>query len=91
LGIIGPHPSSGFRIDLIRQADEPPWLYRGTLATAVAELPLIVTVEAAGDVLLEAELEGALAERVRLLVRQVVKHALAEEQAPPRRIQRWRP
>jgi hypothetical protein len=76
---------------MLREEGQPPWHYRGRLATVDAEVPLVVTVGAAGEVALEAELDGVLAERVRLLIRQVVKHALAEEQAPPRRIQRWRP
>ncbi len=91
MSIIGSHPTSGFRIDLLREAGEAPWKYRGQLATPDAEVALVVVVAASGEVTLEADLDTAVAERVRLLVRQVVKHALAEELTPPRRIQRWRP
>ncbi len=91
LSIIGPHPTSGFRIDLVRASDVAPWHYEGRLATPEHDLRLSVRVALSGEVALTSTLEATLAERVRLLVRQVAKHALTEGQSPPRRIQRWRP
>ncbi len=91
MSIIGPHPTSGFRLDLLRETDLSPWRYSGQLVTPLLQVPLTVDIEANGDVVIAAEIEATLAERVRLLVRQVIKHALSEGQTPPRRIQRWRP
>jgi hypothetical protein len=96
MGIIGHKPETGIRIDVERpQAGGPPWRYRGTATTAEAEFPVGATIEASGDV--KVELAGAaaasgadLAEKIRLILRAVHKHAAQDGLPPARRIQRWR-
>ena len=94
MGIIGHKPETGIRIDVERpQAGGPPWRYRGTVATADAELAVGATITAAGEV--QVELAGAgggadLAEKIRLILRSVHKHATQDGLPPARRIQRWR-
>jgi len=99
VGIVGDHPETGVRISLERprEANDPPFAYAGEAAVPDATFPLHVTVTAGGEVAVRVEPgpEGApppadLAEKVRLIVRTVVKQAHAEGGPPPRRIVRWR-
>ena len=93
MGIIGQRPETGVRLDVERpQAGGPPWRYAGTAATAEGEVPVTATVDAAGEVQVELGGPGAgeLAEKIRLIVRAVYKHAAQDGMPPARRIQRWR-
>ncbi len=65
-------------------------VYEGHVLTPEAEFPLKATVDAAGEVAVETSADEALAEKARLLVRTAVRHAAADEEPPPRVIQRWR-
>ena len=51
---------------------------------------VLVTLAASGPEGLEAPRQAALAEKVRLLVRTLVRQAKTDELPPPRRINRWR-
>jgi hypothetical protein len=95
MGIIGERPETGLRIDIERTRDGgPPWSYEGTATTAEASHALRVTVEENGDVAVETDapedVAEDVAEKARLIVRAAYKHARAEDEPPPRRIQRWR-
>jgi hypothetical protein len=93
MGIVGPRPETGIRIDLTRPArGGPPWRYDGSIATATAELRLTALVDAGGEVTIESTEPppAALTHKARLLLRSAWKHARGEAAAPPRRIQRWR-
>ncbi len=93
MGIIGHKPETGIRIDMERpHAGGPPWRYRGTATTATAEFPVGATITEEGDVQVElaSAAPGELAEKVRLILRAVHKHAADDGQPPARRIQRWR-
>jgi hypothetical protein len=98
MGILGPHPETGVRIELERHdgASPPALVYGGVASTPGARHALTVTVGDGGsiDVALPADVGAAhpeLAEQVRLLVRTAMKHAASEGVPPPRRIVRWRP
>jgi hypothetical protein len=95
MGIVGPRPESGVRIDLERPAaGGPPWRYDGTIATPTAEFSLRARVTEEGAVAIEAPPEPALPagveQKAKLLLRAVWKHADADGAPPPRRIVRWR-
>jgi hypothetical protein len=104
LGIVGERLESGIRIDVERpRGHGPPWRYAGRVATPSGHIGVEVEVDGSGAVtvrLQEATCPAAapawlagLAEKVRLLVRAVVKHsehAEGERTDPPRRIVRWR-
>jgi hypothetical protein len=93
MGIIGQKPETGIRIDVERpQAGGPPWRYRGTVATVDAELAVGATITEGGEVQVElaGPAAGELAEKIRLILRSVHKHAAADGLPPARRIQRWR-
>ncbi len=93
MGIVGPRPESGVRIDLERHvAGGPPWLYRGTVATPDALFRLIAEVTEGGAVGVEAAdpLPEGVAQKAKLLLRAAWKHAGADASPPPRRIVRWR-
>ncbi len=93
MGIIGQKPETGIRIDVERpQAGGPPWRYRGTATTADAEFPVAATITLAGEVQVElaSVAPGELAEKIRLILRAVHKHAAEDGIPPARRIQRWR-
>lgn len=64
--------------------------YEGQISTPAQDFPARVTVDAAGDVTVDTTAGGDLAEKARLIVRTVLRHATSEGQPPPRRIQRWR-
>ncbi len=94
MGIIGQRPETGVRLDVERpQAGGPPWRYSGRAATAETELAVTATIDAGGEV--QVEMGGAgggdLAEKIRLILRAVYKHAAQDGLPPARRIQRWRP
>ncbi len=92
--ITGGPPRTGFRVTLERDAGSP-LVYRGTLALPTAELGVVAEVGA--DLSVTVTLDpappgsplatSALAEKVRLLVRQVVRQGEGE---PARKIVRWR-
>ncbi len=94
------NPDSGVRIvlHLEQQQQQPhggpagPSRYVGEVLTKTDRRPLVAVVGA--DDAIEIQIEGAdedLAERVRLLVRTVVRHARSDGRPLPRSIQRWRP
>jgi hypothetical protein len=91
MGIIGDHPEGGLRFDLERMTSSPPWVYTGTLATPGERHALHITVDASGAVVVhdESMLPGDMAQRTKMLVRTVVKHA-TDGRPPPQRIRRWR-
>ena len=92
MGIVGPRPESGVRIDLERPAASgPPWRYDGTVATPTAEFSLRARVTQEGAVTIEAaSLPEGVEQKAKLLLRAVWKHAGADGTPPPRRIVRWR-
>lgn len=94
MGIIGERPESGVRVTLTRDATDT-GTYRGDATTPTERHPIRVTVGKADAV--EVTIEGPaasdepLAEKVRLIVRTVIRHARADGRPLPRSIQRWRP
>jgi hypothetical protein len=93
MGIVGGHPESGMRIEVERALEGgPPWGYRGEAVTPHARFPVTAVVSAAGEVAVDmaGDAPVGLADKVRLLVRSVFKHAQGESSPPPRRIVRWR-
>ncbi|HEY8041165.1 MAG TPA: hypothetical protein VIF15_15265 [Polyangiaceae bacterium] len=96
MGIVGGHPESGVRVDLQRPREGgPPWRYEGEAATPSARLQVAATVEADGRVAVQMATDApeGLSEKVRLIVRAAWKHTHEhgqQQQAPPRRIARWR-
>jgi hypothetical protein len=94
MGIVGPRPESGMRIDLLRPArGGPPWRYEGEVVTPENRFALRADVTESGEVRIDAsgDLPEGTASRARLLLRAACKHAKADDAAPPRRIVRWRP
>jgi hypothetical protein len=93
VGIVGAHPESGVRVDLVRPTEGgPPWHYEGEATTAHERLSVKADVSAAGEICVElaADAAAGLADRVRLFVRSAWKHAQEDGLPPPRRIVRWR-
>ncbi len=100
--ITGGAPASGFRIALDRGPDpRAPYIYRGTVA--LPETTYTVVAAVAEDLSVHVTLDSpnlpapatldALAEKVRLLVRQVVRQSQADAEPtrpPARKIVRWR-
>ncbi len=92
--ITGGPPRTGFRLTLEREPGSP-LVYRGTVALPSAELGVVA--EVADDLSVAVTLDpappdsplatSALAEKVRLLVRQAVRQG---EGDPARKIVRWR-
>ncbi len=92
MGIVGPRPETGVRIDLMRPPrGGPPWHYEGKIATATEQFQLTAVVSEAGDVAISAGArpEGAV-QKARLMLRTAWKHARDDAAPPPRRIVRWR-
>ncbi|CAN5336134.1 hypothetical protein BH09MYX1_BH09MYX1_17330 [soil metagenome] len=91
MGIVGERPESGLRLTLTLDGGA----YSGEATTPSERHPVRVTIGAADSV--DVAIEGpaandvALTEKIRLIVRSVVKHARADERSLPRSIQRWRP
>lgn len=96
--ITGGPPRTGFRVSLERptaSAPEGPLVYHGKVALPEAEVGVVVAI--ASDLTVTVTLEPvpagtplsteALAEKVRLLVRQVVRQG---DGPPARKIVRWR-
>jgi hypothetical protein len=95
MGIVGHYPETGVRIDVEREraVEGPPWRYEGEAVTPSERFRVAALIREDGAVSVELQ-SGAppgLAEKARLLVRTVWKHAREDEAAPPRRIVRWRP
>jgi hypothetical protein len=93
MGIVGPRPETGLRIDLERPVREgPPWRYEGKIVTAAAHFRLQAVVTENGEVTLtEAEpLPDGVAKKARLMLRAAWRHAQDDAAPPPRRIVRWR-
>ncbi len=92
MGIVGPHPESGVRVEAERPDTGPPWAYIGHAVTPTALLALQASISSTGvvEVNLPADAPAGLAERVRLILRAAYKHAEGEALPPPRRIVRWR-
>jgi hypothetical protein len=93
MGIVGHHPETGVRIDVQRNgAGGPPWRYEGEAVTPRARFRVAARIAEDGQVFVElaADAPPGLAEKLRLLVRAVWKHAREDEAAPPRHIVRWR-
>jgi hypothetical protein len=93
MGIVGPRPETGLRIDLERPvAGGPPWRYEGRIATAEAQFRLTAHISETGAVTVEAPdpLPEGVAQKAKLLLRAAWKHASGDEAPPPRRIVRWR-
>lgn len=94
--IAGERPESGVRITIERDRAEvaPPWRYTGAAHVPDASFPLVVVVEASGDVKVELSPTPVpppdLAERVRLIVRAAHRQAKADDEPPAWRIVRWR-
>jgi hypothetical protein len=100
VAIVGDRPQSGVRIAIERPREGgPPWSYAGAAYLPDAGYPLCVTVSADGevDVALSPSHEHAAAappadldDKIRLIVRAVYRQAKADDEAPARRIVRWR-
>jgi hypothetical protein len=93
MGIIGPRPETGVRIELERPLEGgPPWRYDGQAVTPTQRFDVAVVVSLDGDVAVELPEDApeGLAARVRLVLRAAWKNAEQERPAPPRRIVRWR-
>ncbi len=93
MGIVGGHPESGVRVDLVRPTEGgPPWRYEGEATTSQERHCVKADVSAAGEISVEfvADAAPGLADRVRLFVRAAWKHARDDGLPPPRRIVRWR-
>jgi hypothetical protein len=92
MGIVGPRPERGVRVELERPEGGPPWAYRGEAVTPTATYGVAATIAAEGAV--TVDLDGApppgLGERVRLILRAAWRHAGEDGAPPPRRIVRWR-
>jgi hypothetical protein len=73
------------------KAGGAPWRYTGEAASAEGAQAVTVVVQAAGEVSVEG-VTGAVADKVKAIVRTAWKHATADdpEAAPPWRIVRWR-
>jgi hypothetical protein len=94
VGIVGGHPESGVRVDMVRPTREgPPWRYEGDATTPGKSFRLTAEVTADGSVSVDLPPEAppGLADKVRLLTRAAWKHAREDDVPPPRRIVRWRP
>jgi hypothetical protein len=93
MGIVGPFPETGLRIDFERPvAGGPPWRYEGTVATPEAQFHLHAQVTEEGGVAIETAdpLPEGVVQKAKLLLRAAWKHAGADAAPPPRRIVRWR-
>jgi hypothetical protein len=94
MGIVGDRPESGIRIAVERAQGGPPWCYEGTATTPGEDFALAATIDAHGEVVVEVG-PGAppeLAEKVRLILRAVVRQATADGAGEPaRKVVRWRP
>ena len=93
MSIVGDHPEQGIRFEFTRAASvEGMAIYGGFAFTPEAKHALRVVMDAAGLVTVEAEatLPKEIAERARMLVRTVVRHAKDGGGRPPLRIRRWR-
>lgn len=94
--ITGGLPETGFRVVLerAREDDTAPCTYRGRLELPDGSHALTVDVDAALAVTVHLPAEpaalGALTDKVRLLVRQVVKESARDGAALARKIVRWR-
>lgn len=91
--------TSGVLIDLVRQGSGSVeqgviaggFTYAGTVSEGETKHRATVTVDGTLDVKVAlSPPNGELAARVRLIVRTAVKHASAQNIAPPRKIHRWR-
>lgn len=90
MAIVGDRPSTGVRFQLDRVATEPRLVYEGEIVTPEREFSVRAEVDETGEVSVTTESGDELADKARLLVRTVVRHAASEGEPPPRRIQRWR-
>jgi hypothetical protein len=93
MGIVGDRPESGLRLDVTRSPEGgPPWRYRGEAVSPDARFAIEATIGGSGEVAVDAPgAPAGFADRARLLLRAVWKHAEGERLPPPRRIVRWRP
>lgn len=97
MAIVGDHPSHGVRFVLtqdddatVKPGEAPRLRYVGDVFTPTERHRIELDVAEDGSVEVRSEAPPDLAEKARLLVRTVVRHARSEGTAPPRRIQRWR-
>lgn len=90
MAIVGDRPAHGLRFRLERHEPESPLVYSGEIATPERDFAVRAEVSPEGEIAVTTEGGPDLAEKTRLLVRTVLKHAASEGQPPPRRIQRWR-
>ena len=89
MAIASDRPESGVRIAIERPRDGgPPWKYEGAAHTPDASTPIRVVVHEDGMV--DVEAPPALTEKIRLIVRTAWKQAKSDDEAPARRIVRWR-
>jgi hypothetical protein len=91
--IVGDRLESGIRVHLERALDVgPPWKYHGAAVTPVArfELSMALSADGAVHVDLAPGAPAGVAEKLYLLGRVLLKHALADGAPPPRRLVRWR-
>jgi hypothetical protein len=95
VAIVGDHPQRGIRFILERAeepgAEAPPCVYAGAAFTPDTRHLLRIAVDAEGNATCDSgSVPEDIREKARLLVKTMVRHALAEGTAPPRRIMRWR-
>lgn len=97
MAIVGDRPEQGVRLRLDKK-DEPAavgasadsLVYEGQISTPDADFAVRIEADPSGNVVVATEAGPELAEKARLMVRTVLRHATSEGLAPPRRIQRWR-
>jgi hypothetical protein len=91
VAIVGERPETGVRLTLDRSfaGGASGLVYEGQIATKEGEFAVRVDVDGA-EVRVATEAGADLAEKARLIVRTVLRHAEADAVPPPRRIQRWR-
>jgi hypothetical protein len=89
VAIAGDRPETGLRLTLDR-ASEAPLVYEGVISTKDADFTAKACVDDSGNVEVITDGGADLAEKARLIVRTVLRHAATDGVPPPRRIQRWR-
>jgi hypothetical protein len=95
MGIVGERPESGVRITVERPRDGgPPWRYEGMASTPAEAFAITAMIDEGGEVTVavDARAPPDLAEKVRLMLRAVVRQAKVDgDGAPARKVVRWRP
>lgn len=91
--IIGDHPERGVRfvLESATALEGAAARYVGAVYTPSEKYALDASIDGEGDVTVTSDAPADVAEKARLLVRTMVRHAESEGRPLPRRILRWRP